>query len=465
MNRPTARTFSLSLLCIPLLCLSGTLMTGCAGWQPPEVVQVEGADMWQCLSPLYGLTFAAAEEEGPAYMLVRHDELILPADFEGDYLPWFPYRSTDRQPLKVASDEGRGTLAGTTIALLLDEDEAWEWLERAIPEEIVSLRLVAINNMEPPERMELVEKLASHNPHVGLILADEEIFLRCLPLFDPQFLSIADFTLGEEHQALLAGEKRLRTLAIEGGGETNLAYLKELPNLQMLFIDDWDPEDTGPLPDGLTRLRSVIVHSGFHAMKDLSPLGRQPRLEELNLMVAGLTDISALAHYPHLKVVCLRECEDVTNLSVLKQLKDLKWLALPPATTQQQFTEIIDDHPGLIVLEAMGCEQITDLAPVNNLAHLEALIVSTEAPPDPLYQMKNLKYLAVFVDEEEGEVTPAGRQLLTRLQEELPETAIVRVAPLCLGSGLILLLVPAFALAWWLSRRRRSHTGPVPLGG
>jgi len=407
--------------------------------------------------------FAAAEEEGPAYLLARHDELVLPADFEGDYLPWFPYRSTDREPLNVAYHEGRGMLAGTTVALLLDEDEGWEWLERATPEDIVSLRLVAINNMEPPQRMELVEKLASHNPHVDLILADEEVLLHCLPIFDPQFLSIADFTLGAEHQALLAGERRLRTLAIEGDGETNLAYLKELPNLQMLFIDDWDPEDTGPLPDGLARLRSVIVHSGYHTMKDLSPLGRQPRLEELNLTVAGLTDISALAHYPHVKTVCLRDCEGVTDLSVLGQLTELRWLALPPTTTQQQFTEIIEDHPELIVLEAMGCEQIIDLAPLNNLARLEALIVSTEAPPDPLYQMKNLKYLAVQVEEEEGEVTPAGRQLLTRLQEELPETAVVRVVPLCLGSGLILLLIPASVLAWWLSRRRRSHTGPVPL--
>ena len=192
-------------------------------------------------------------------------------------------------------------------------------------------------------------------------------------------------------------------------------------------------------------------------MKDLSCLGKQPGLEELTLMAKkSLTDISALANHPHLKTLCLRSCEGVTDLAVLEKLKGLKWLALPAATTQKQFAEIVRSHPDLVVLEATRCEKITDLRPAGNLKHLKALIVATKAPPDPLYQMKGLDYLAVAVEEKDGKVTPDDRQMFVRLQNELPDTAIVRVVPICLGSGWILLLVPAVALAWWLAKRRAS---------
>jgi len=66
----------------------------------------------------------------------------------------------------------------------------------------------------------------------------------------------------------------------------------------------------------------------------------------------------------------------------------------------------------------------------------------------------------VAVEEKDGKVKPDDRQRLVRLRKELPETAIVRVAPMCLGSGWILLLVPAVAMAWWLAARRRRRSRP-----
>ncbi|GAG49676.1 unnamed protein product, partial [marine sediment metagenome] len=75
----------------------------------------------------------------------------------------------------------------------------------------------------------------------------------------------------------------------------------------------------------------------------------------------------------------------------------------------------------------------------------------------PLYQMKGLEYLAVAVEKKDGKVKPEHQEMVVRLQKELPDTAVVRLAPLCLGSGWILLLVPLAALAWWLAARRERR--------
>jgi len=428
--------------------------TSRGAWRPPQVVRAEGwGERLMVMSPLYGLFFAGAKEGEATHLLVRDGELIM-----GPQNLWFPYRSADGRSLKWAGDKVRITLAGKTVALRLGEEGGWEWLKKASPEQMASLRFVGVGAKEPPEGVDaeaLLKRLAAENPAVGLLVFGADALPVVLRLFDPHWLGIGDATLEKEHSAALVAEKQLRTLTMGADEKGRLPLLTGLPNLRTLILTGWDAAKAGPLPDGLANLRSLVVFGG--KMKDLSCLGKQPGLEELTLMAKkSLTDISALANHPHLKTLCLRSCEGVTDLAVLEKLKGLKWLALPAATTQKQFAEIVRSHPDLVVLEATRCEKITDLRPAGNLKHLKALIVATKAPPDPLYQMKGLDYLAVAVEEKDGKVTPDDRQMFVRLQNELPDTAIVRVVPICLGSGWILLLVPAAALAWWLARRRAS---------
>jgi hypothetical protein len=428
--------------------------TSRGAWRPPQVVRIEGdEERWMVMSPLYGLFFAVAKKGEATHLLVRDGEVI-----QGMQTPLFPYRSADGRSLKVAGDKVRMALAGKTVTLSLEEESGWEWLEKASPEQMASLRFVMVGAKEPPEGVDaeaLLKRLAGENPAVGLIVSGADALAVVLRVFDPHWLGFGGVTLEKGHSAALVAEKQLRTLFTDADEKDKLAFLAGLPGLETLILTGWDVAKAGPLPDGLANLRSVIVFGG--KMKDLSCLGKQPRLEELNVMAQkSLPDISALANHPHLKTVCLRSCEGVTDLAVLEKLKGLKWLALPPATTQKQFAEIVRSHPDLVVLEATGCEKIRDLRPAVDLAHLKALIVETQAPPDPLYQMKGLEYLAVGVEEKDGKVTPEHQEMVIRLQKELPDTAIVRVAPMCLGSGWMLLLVPAVALAWWLAKRRAT---------
>jgi len=423
-------------------------------WRPPQVVRIEGGEAWMVMSPLYGLFFAGAKEGEATHLLVRDGEVITGAD-----IPLFPYRSADGLSLKVAGDKVRVTLSGKTVILSLGQEGGWKWLKKATPEQMASLRLVGVGAKESPEGVDaeaLIKRLAAENPAVGLIVTEADALPVLLPLFDTGWLLIEDATLNKLHWAALFGEKQLRTLVMRGDQEGNLPFLAGLSNLETLLLTKWDVEKAGSLPDGLANLRSLVVFSG--KMKDLSCLGKQPGLEELTLMAEKpLTDISALANHPHLKTLCLRSCYGVTDLAVLEKLKGLKWLALPPVTTQKQFAEIVRSHPDLVVLEATRCEEITDLRPAGDLKHLKALIVATKAPLDPLCRMKGLEYLAVAVEEKDGKVKPEHQEMVVRLQKELPDTAIVRLAPMCLGSGWILLLVPLAALAWWLAARRERR--------
>ena len=117
--------------------------------------------------------------------------------------------------------------------------------------------------------------------------------------------------------------------------------------------------------------------------------------------------------------------------------------------------EIVHDHPDLAGLELFETGEITDLTPLKDLRHLKYLLVETpNADPDPLLEMKGLRWLAVSQEKKEADEEPQGEDRFVKLQKALPQTAIVGVVPLCLGSGWILLLVPATGLAWLIEKWR-----------
>ena len=437
-------------------CLAAVLVAATSGrgapvppraWVAPRVVTVSGDEAWMARSPVFGLMFAGAHEGLPAAMLLRDGDLIWGKNF-----PPFPYRTSDGLALAVSKSELGTILRGGLVTVFLGDDAAWEWLKGATPEEVSALRLVGLQGEAGSERLDLMQKIADANPHVGLFVTDGVALDQALAMFSPQQLWVEGVSLTVELKGRIATQSRLETLLLLDCEAKGLEFLARVPMLHTLIIGDWRPEKTGPLPDGLNVLRSLQVQGG--AMKDLSALGRLPRLDELTLVnVEGLTDIRGVADLANLRTLVLQGCGDVTDLEPLGDLKNLRWLALPPATTARQLDDIVRDHPDLEVLAAVGCGHITDLAPLRRLENLTALLVATPAPLGPLYRMKGLTYLAVG-ETKDGE---DWAQTLAALRHALPETTVVRLAPLCLGSGWILLLLPAAVAAWWLARRRERR--------
>jgi hypothetical protein len=86
------------------------------------------------------------------------------------------------------------------------------------------------------------------------------------------------------------------------------------------------------------------------------------------------------------------------------------------------------------------------------LRNLRYLLVGTpNAKLDPILAMRGLRWVAVS-----GKDKKAAQEDAVKIQEALPETAVVLVNPVCLGSGWILLLGPGVLLACWVEKRRRK---------
>jgi hypothetical protein len=442
---------------LPPLVVCLGLLTGCESGPAFRIVEVESGEGWMILSPFYGHVFHGAEEEDLAYLLVRDGDLLMGFDVEA----FIPVLASDVGALDFEFDKTVVTLAGTAIGLQVDTSKGAAWLRTHTPEDMAALRMITVDSDLNQETFSLLEQLAIHNPGLSLMSEDEDHLPRLLELFDPAVLILGDAAVEENHKALLAEEENLRTLILTARGPTKLDFLAQVPSLETLLISDWDPEAAGPLPDSLPTLRSLMVWEG--ELDDLAPLGAQPHLRELTLSFceegpnSETLDLTALAEYSQLEVLGLQYCPIVEDQSALVALRNLKWLGLPENTTQDQFREVVTTHPDLTLLDLVEPEGITDLTPLTELRKLQALLVGGVAPPDPLYGMKNLDYLAVTVEKEDS--AAFGEEGFARLQSELPNTVVTRVDPLefCLGSGFILLLFPLVGCAWWVTGRRKGR--------
>jgi hypothetical protein len=406
-------------------------------------------------SPFYGHVFHGAGEDDLAHVPVRDGDLLV-SDHDGVVL----ITASDTGTLVIEDHGSHVTLGGAAVFLEADTVEGAQWLKTHTEEEMAALRLLSVESDPNEELYSLLDQLSAQNPQLALAIGDENILPRLLELFDPAILLMGDVPLGEYHQSLLEREENLRHLLIDPENR-DLSFLSGIPNLEKLILGEWNPQESGSLPDSLPALKALWVMEG--EMVDLTSLGAQPGLQELTLSFceegpdSGQLDLSALAEFKNLELSSLSYCGTVVDLTALASLKNLKWLGLPSTTTQEQLEAIIAAHPGLTVLDLVATEGITDLTPVAELSKLEALLLRDVAPADPLYGMDGLEYLAVSV--EEGDGAPIGEDGFARLQTELPNTIVARVDPLefCLGSGFVLLLAPLLAGAWWVIRGRRNR--------
>jgi len=276
-----------------------------------------------------------------------------------------------------------------------------------------------------------------------------------LPLFKPRILFGAGFLYEKESAPLLPQLKEVEFLALgeaKKEEKPNLAFLDSLPALRTLMLIGWDPLAVGPLPAGCERLKSLLLLGC--KLEDLVPIAHLTGLEELYVnRCEKLADIGSVAALTELKALSLAGCEEVKDLSPLKKLAGLKTLSLPPGVAQEQFAAIIADHPGLESVELIRCEKVIDLSPLQGLKGLRDLVLlRVPANREPLLKMDGLRFLAL--DKKLFEESPDE---VAKLDKALPDCLIVQAEPMCLGSGWILLLVPAAAGAWLARRRRRKQ--------
>lgn len=440
---------------------------GEAAWDAPKPVKLKGITSACSYANSYLAWMTQARKDRPAGLLVRDGDPLYverkpekadadkaakeqEAKAEGVYL----YRASDGAEVSLAAAESWLKLGADIIYLqLADKPEPWAWLEKADRETLAKVRVAHFGEKVDDVHLPLVKKLAEANPAIGLNIEDPALAKHVLPLFRTRQLLNGEFLLGRDAAELLPCLADVEFLVLDIEKETkNLGILAKLPRLRTLVLGGYEPLANGPLPAGMDALRSLTLAGG--KLEDLVPAAHLTGLEELRVHgCESLAEIDSVGALANLKALSFGRCEKLASLAILGKLKGLKELGLPTKTAQEQFATATREHPGLQLLELVGCKGVDDLSPLRDLRELRGLVlVGVPAGRAPLRDAKSLRFLAL-----DGEVFDGSPEDVAALEKALPQCVVVEGGGMCLGSGWILLLLPAAAAAWLVARRRRRR--------
>jgi hypothetical protein len=362
-----------------------------------------------------------------------------------------PYQSKDGGSLSITKDESGMLLNGKRVGIDLSKNEAGlDWIIKADPKDVAALRVCALDGLDGERASTIREVLgviSRIKPDMGWMVKGKQVLRRVLERLDPHWLMISN-PLHFDDLERISKEPNLKYLSFSAEKLDKASSLRFPKGLRTLIIHNWDPEKTGPLPEGADSLRSLTIRDA--SMKNLSAVASLKDLNELHLISCpDLMDISALSLFPRLKALTLTDCKKLSDLSVIKDLKKLEWLGLPPGAFQDQFDEIMCNHTGLRVLELIECKNIQDITRINSLQKLESLVLlNGRVDLAPLTGLKNLRLIALS---KESYQEKSGVEAVQRAHAGV---MIVHAEPFCLGSGWILMVWPAL-LAGWITARRR----------
>lgn len=435
---------------LALTIVAVVLVPACSGggsWNAPTVVRIDSKEGVGSLTPMWLTWVSDAPEGQPQALLLRDGDFVF-----GSEAP-FVYSAADGASIKIESDKVSSRLGQKTVTIGIDEAEGRDWLSKATENQLKDLRMVGVPKEIDAGVLTSLRRLASTNPSVDLTFDSNASVLEVLPIFKPRAVFLPDDVTAAT-LASLANQPQLETVLVKCNEPGALDVLTKLPKLTRLVLGEWEPAKTGPLPAGLRSLRSLTIAGGGE-LKDLSALSNLPdQLEELSALdTKGLSDITALSRLTHLTTLILNGDESIGDLSVLQTLQSLRWVGVPAKTTQEQFAAFVSAHPDLAILDLTRNANIASLAPLSSLKKIDGLIL--QGPYENMSAVQGLKTLRFLgVSKKLWDASP---DQIAALKAALPDALIVRVSPFCLGSGWILLLLPALAATAWLARRRTTR--------
>ncbi|MFW6108680.1 MAG: hypothetical protein ACOC8D_02585 [bacterium] len=442
--------------CIVMICWLAAAAAAGEAWPQRRVVAVTGVGRCYDYSHSLGLWSVLPREGRPGRLLVGDGDLLLVAkepghDRDGDEpLVFCPYRQADGAELDFAVDGQRLTLGGQTVAARLAAEEgAWDWLKAAPAEERAALRCIYLAGKLDDGQMAALKALAAQRPALDLVVEKEAPLDDLLRLFEPRRLILPERRLTEAQQRLLAKLPELEALWVGAERTAELDFLTRLPRLRRLVVNGWKPGRADLFPWGCRRLRALgLTDCGLTSLTAIEHL---TDLRELRLLhCKQMTDLTALTSVQRLSVLALFLDEQVEDYGVVPRLPKLRHLALGSPIAQPSFDALVRSMPDLQSLELVGCKEVNSLAAVPQLTNLDHLVLLTEAEDlEPVLEMKHLELLAL------PEKVWKDQQTIAGVRAALPQTALTE-AQVCLGSGWLLVLVPAIALGWLLWWRRRG---------
>jgi len=430
----------ISLIFIIVIALGGVSLLVKNFYSGPKyrIVNISGIEV-VCNLSKSSLMFIPYSKEGEnlASPMANGDLLLLDDDF------YFRYRDSDGLQLNFSYDQ-TGLIKNNDkiISLFIDEDSnVCEWIKNNESSAFKDLRSIRISGPLNESNLECLKKISEIKPDPGIYITymDSVFIKKLISMFDPSWLVFGGIFIIIEEEVVLdelfSDLNNLELLLISGSYK--LDFLYNIPGLNSLIIHGLDTEVNKNFTFGkIKNLKSLsIIESD---MEDLSYIGEIPGLRSLNLNTCNsLKDISQVKNFSRLKSLNLAWCDEIPDISVINSISSLTWLSFPPATSQETFANIVDQHPSLQVIELIVCEDIIDLSPFESLDKIKAIALFGVSTTDytPLYHLKTLEY--ILIDEEKFE---ENEKEISDLQEALPNAQIIPGA--CLGSGWLLLLFP-----------------------
>jgi hypothetical protein len=335
-----------------------------------------------------------------------------------------------------------------TSVRLSEGSVAWDWLAKADKKVLKGIRSFNISLPLSEAEINSLEMISGAFSNPGLYIEGDSQLAEVISIIKPGWLIAEDLQFSTISEDTKASLRHLELLWYSGEDSIDQDFLFGLPDLNSLIIEYWDSTDITDFQFAkFNSLESLsIIESDIH---DLSPIVASSGIRNLNLIYCeSLKEIAAAVDLSGITCLGLTGCENIIDIPAILQMPQLTRLSLPGNTSQMEFADIVSRQGSLQVLELIGCDVITDLSPLEDYSGLKALTLDIDVVDlNPVYQLTRLELLVLA--EEFFEDTLA----IEEIQQALPDTRIVAGGGFCLGSGWILLLVPAIIFLIMVRKR------------
>jgi hypothetical protein len=392
----------------------------------------------------------ASEYTDTVSLAVSSGDLIY---FQGmeDQILCYRYQPADGLDLSVGYDTiyDRFYLNNELISVRLSEGSAaWEWIVGADEKVLNAIRSFQISLPLSRAEIKSLELISGAFSHPGLFIEGDSLLAEVLSLSKPAWLITDNLPYRKMSGNPTADLKHLELLWYAGEHLLDQDFLTGLPELNSLIIENWDSTDITDFQFAkLQNLESLsIMECDIY---DLTSIAASTKIRNLNLIYCEtLKEIGAISDLPGIICLGLTGCQNILDIPAILQMPQLTRLSIPANTSQTEFADIITRHGSLQVLELIGCDSITDLSPLEDIAGLKALTLDLEVHDlHTVTQLTGLELLVLGEDFFEDSLA------IAKIRQAMPETRIVAGGGFCLGSGWILLLIPVIMIMVMVRKR------------
>ncbi len=371
-----------------------------------------------------------------------------------DELPFHRYREKDDNFLNFRLDDFLLFMNGNVIAFELSENEnLMEWLKEIDSQDIHDLRYFTVTTYSSEAHLKYLKKIARIKPEIGLFVAENVTDLAdILDLFDPAWIAAPGCRFDERTRKKIADEKNLELLYI-GEADWDLNILSMLPGLKTLILADIElPEANVPLINNSNLSSLTIMKLGI---KDISTLSNLTNLTELNILDCdSLTSINSIDKLKNLQRLNLINCGNLNDIKILDRLPSLKWISFHPNITEKELDDFIEHHKGIEAVELIGCRNINDISALGKLKKMDCFIYyETDIDMKSVWDLKGLAYLSM------PDTLYSDPLNIEKIRENNPNCVIVPNTGLCLGTGWLLLIIPALVISSLILLLLNRHKG------